>query len=714
MNETELPEGVWGMPPPVDISMFPIVAEGRLKGEFTVTAHNPGAQPVEAYVCARGSGLRCELGATPLHVPQGASRWVDMAVRSVDRNWFGKPIEHPFEVSCLTPEGLNVSSTRAGSFVQKPLLPWWLLVTIAALGLLLGLLLAYALPDRTTVPSVSGARSAIEAEAILREAGLELGTQFGQPPSELPAGTVLGQQPSAGTEVDEGSRVSIVVAAPTTVVTQAPASSSPSGFSAEQTALIAGLPPEFRERCASVAGAPSSSAASVYCIDTDGIEIFVYQFTSVPDLQGAYDALVNTSGAIRDAGVCGEEIGAEGEYRGPDGAVLGRVLCIVDRDGIPLDVWTADAELIQYQARWSRGASELAAWWNEVGRTLPLRLDSAGSLGGTSQETLPPAEGQPSEELAEPETNSPTSPAPSQPSEPGVSPPAASGEADSPAEPVSPVSRAVDESDGPEPSGPMGETALAFLEGVFNDRDPSVIDLLGDPYYEHNPSVGDGAGGVLALISELAGVEGDLVETHRIVESDDLVAIHSSYALDTAFEPDRGDGSVVGDIFRFNSDGRIIEHWSVSQALVPTENTASGRSMVDGGGDPAAAVDPGTNVTLVRRLYDEVLVNADIPLLEDLFAEDFVDHNPEAFEGVDRWQSLLQAGPIPVEVARVVAQGDLVFVHVHYLEGALGDVAVVDIFRIENGLIVEQWSVVQPTIPAEETASGNDMFARSS
>jgi eukaryotic-like serine/threonine-protein kinase len=92
------------------------------------------------------------------------------------------------------------------------------LIAMALLLLLLGGVLAYALtrPDSVLVPTVLG-KMQPSAEAILEDAGFEVAVR--SVPNDSPRGTVLEQDPSAGSEADEGSRVTISVSlGPATVV----------------------------------------------------------------------------------------------------------------------------------------------------------------------------------------------------------------------------------------------------------------------------------------------------------------------------------------------------------------------------------------------------------------------------------------------------------------------------------------------------------------
>ena len=92
----------------------------------------------------------------------------------------------------------------------------------------------------------------------------------------------------------------------------------------------------------------------------------------------------------------------------------------------------------------------------------------------------------------------------------------------------------------------------------------------------------------------------------------------------------------------------------------------------------------------------------------------YTQHNPMAADGkqafIDFVNVFAKANPgLHIEVKRVVAEGDLVAVHVHLTLGP-GDrgTAAIDFFRLENGKVVEHWDSVQP-VP-EKAANSNGMF----
>jgi predicted SnoaL-like aldol condensation-catalyzing enzyme len=81
---------------------------------------------------------------------------------------------------------------------------------------------------------------------------------------------------------------------------------------------------------------------------------------------------------------------------------------------------------------------------------------------------------------------------------------------------------------------------------------------------------------------------------------------------------------------------------------------------------------------------------------------------PAAFVAFVRWFSHTHPA-LRLETKRVLAEGDMVAVHGHLIREP-GDrgVAVIDLFRVEDGKIVEHWDVLQD-VP-EKSANDNTMF----
>jgi predicted SnoaL-like aldol condensation-catalyzing enzyme len=96
------------------------------------------------------------------------------------------------------------------------------------------------------------------------------------------------------------------------------------------------------------------------------------------------------------------------------------------------------------------------------------------------------------------------------------------------------------------------------------------------------------------------------------------------------------------------------------------------------------------------------------------FGNRYIQHNPHVPNGATAFYSYFEGffkehPKVNVKIHRAIADGDLVAIHVHSKmdEKDVGR-AVVDIFRLENGKIVEHFDVGQ-SVP-EKTANGNSMF----
>ncbi|CAL9324194.1 nuclear transport factor 2 family protein [Streptomyces sp. SudanB66_2053] len=116
------------------------------------------------------------------------------------------------------------------------------------------------------------------------------------------------------------------------------------------------------------------------------------------------------------------------------------------------------------------------------------------------------------------------------------------------------------------------------------------------------------------------------------------------------------------------------------------------------------------NTDIVLTAMQELFNEKDITALDRYWAEPYVQHSPQMPNGLDTLRSAVQhLEGFSWEPQRIAAQGDLVFTHSIVHGWAPNPVAIVDIFRLDNGRIVEHWDVVQDIVPAEESANGNPM-----
>jgi predicted SnoaL-like aldol condensation-catalyzing enzyme len=124
---------------------------------------------------------------------------------------------------------------------------------------------------------------------------------------------------------------------------------------------------------------------------------------------------------------------------------------------------------------------------------------------------------------------------------------------------------------------------------------------------------------------------------------------------------------------------------------------------------------PRTNTEIVRAFY-ELAFNEGKPeeAVERYVGDRYVQHNPQAADGAEAFVGFVrwyrgEHSELHVDIKRTVAEGDLVVTHSLITTGP-GDrgTAAADLFRVEDGRIVEHWYVLQP-VPAT-SANDNTMF----
>jgi predicted SnoaL-like aldol condensation-catalyzing enzyme len=117
------------------------------------------------------------------------------------------------------------------------------------------------------------------------------------------------------------------------------------------------------------------------------------------------------------------------------------------------------------------------------------------------------------------------------------------------------------------------KNAVAFYKTAYLGEPEKAVTLyVGDQYIQHNPLVGDGKQAFIEYFEEMSRDYPDKsIAFVRVIAEGDLVSLHTHQTW-----PDN-DEYVTMDFFRFDDNGKIIEHWDAIQG-VPAE-TKNGNSM---------------------------------------------------------------------------------------------------------------------------------------
>ncbi len=246
------------------------------------------------------------------------------------------------------------------------------------------------------------------------------------------------------------------------------------------------------------------------------------------------------------------------------------------------------------------------------------------------------------------------------------------------------------------------QIVLDAYSALFLEFDvEKVAAMLTEDYIQHNPGVPSGRAPILEVLPVLK--ESGLKPTiHRVIAEGDLVALHVTYENAQFF----GAPILVGfDIFRVE-DGRVAEHWDNLQP--PPAETASGRSMTDGPTDILDLDKTAENKAVVTHFVEAVFLGGDLGKAAELIVSApgaYLQHNPGVPDGLESLgkalMALAEAGQ-PWSFSKlhiVIAQGNFVLT---VTEGKAGKdpTAFYDLWRVEDGLIVEHWDVISE-IPAK-------------
>ena len=117
------------------------------------------------------------------------------------------------------------------------------------------------------------------------------------------------------------------------------------------------------------------------------------------------------------------------------------------------------------------------------------------------------------------------------------------------------------------------ENAIEFYKMSYNGNPRKAVGLyVGSEYIQHNPLVGDGVESFIEYFERMGKEYPEKnIEFVRAIAEDDLVALHTHQIWPG------NDQYVTMDFFRFDENGKIVEHWDAMQQI--PESSANGNTM---------------------------------------------------------------------------------------------------------------------------------------
>ncbi|MBQ4892057.1 nuclear transport factor 2 family protein [Shewanella sp. MMG014] len=247
------------------------------------------------------------------------------------------------------------------------------------------------------------------------------------------------------------------------------------------------------------------------------------------------------------------------------------------------------------------------------------------------------------------------------------------------------------------------QKAVAVISSIETGEQTAIGYINPEKYIQHNLAVADGLAGFGAVLQQLP--EGSAkAKVKRAFQNGDYTFTHTEYNF---FGP-----KVGFDVFRFE-EGKIVEHWDNLQAIAPAN--PSGRTQLDGATEVTDLDKTDSNKAIVADFVATILMKGDMSKINQFIDNDdnaYIQHNPaiaDGLSGLGKALGELAAANMPMVVSKnhkILGEGNFVL---SISEGTFMNqhVAFYDLFRLDNGKIVEHWDTIE-TIPAQTEWQNNN------
>ena len=251
--------------------------------------------------------------------------------------------------------------------------------------------------------------------------------------------------------------------------------------------------------------------------------------------------------------------------------------------------------------------------------------------------------------------------------------------------------------------------SLELINTFANGDTEKAASLLAEGYIQHNLAYGTGRDAFVGSVAYLASAPvKTTVNNIRAFEDGDKVFLQTVYNFAGAGE------QVAFDIFRFDKNGKIAEHWD--NLAAKAEPNPSGRTQIDGAMELKDLDKTEANREVVKNFLYDVMQGNRPEKTPDYFDGDiYIQHNTGIADGLSGLGAALAAlaeqniQMIYNTIHQVLAQGNYVLA---VSEGTFGGAptAYYDLWRVEDGKIAEHWDVMETIADKSTWQNENGKF----